>query len=349
VGKIQGTDVVSAIKAIPSGPVDAVAVASGAANPASAQQSSAPHSNSTEVSGTRPGTGSTIFEGKTDDASHGSQDIHNQAGNYTNHQDSGTHDAIDWKTNTKGTPDGSTSKVDIDSSKDTNNESLVTDKDGVYNSDSVNESKDVGTIDVDSTDPRTGKNSADIAWSELNKDQTAETIGADSYEFHQQNSHKGTLAQTFGGTEGIADADKAYAEMMEGVGKRDVGGEVGEGALQGVVTFATFVTTTTSTSGTGGLGLEMTALPTLQATSGQHVISNGSLAPHRSGDEMLDTVGQSPVLYSLGFVAAFCMMCAVMYGIAKTRVDEKVRRSSSNEEAAKMLLRHKPSICRDEM
>ncbi|KAK5108225.1 hypothetical protein LTR62_008681 [Meristemomyces frigidus] len=354
VGKIQGTTVVGAIQAIPTGapsgpPAEggqggqsagAPAAQSGASNPDANPESYShpdsergssqapnspppgPSNSTTTVSGHRPNDGNTVFEGKTDDSSSGSQDIHNQPGNYTNHQDTTTHTAIDWNTHSKGQPDGSNSGAKINQASDTSVESLVTDKEGIYDSIAVNESETTGSIDVDATDSHTGKNSADITFEELDKDQTEEKIGEDSYEFHRQDSHSGSLSQNFGGTEGIGDADQAYREMME-----SLGGKVKRG-LEGreVVDPATLTATEAAVGA-------VTGLPTFQALGGEQLLlansSNNTTGCHSHAPNLARTVASSPLACYMVFLFFLWGVCGCIYAIRKARTAKRSGRDAA--------------------
>ena len=198
-GKISGTNIASAIAGIPTGPP---------AEPPSAMATMS-------FAGVQPATPSgagTVFQGSKDSSTRGSQDIHDEKIDYSNHVDSSSHDAVKWDT-LNGQPGGPSVNTDIGLSNDAKHESLVTNKDGNTDTTATSQSGTIGNIDVNS-----GNSASDIDFKNQSKSAKEEHQGNGVYEYHQQTSDSGSLSQTFNGDNAVQNAGKAYGDMVQSLG-----------------------------------------------------------------------------------------------------------------------------------
>ncbi|KAK0261031.1 hypothetical protein B0A54_11784 [Friedmanniomyces endolithicus] len=307
-GKIPGTNIPSAIAGIPTGlpapggPPTAMSSASfgGTIQPAT------------------PSSGTTVFQASSEDSSSGSQDIHDSPGDHSNHMDGSSHDASSWQAHTQGQD---STNADISTSNDSKYQSLVSNLNGVQDSTSTSSSNAAGGIVVSDQDMQRGNSAADIDWKNESKTQKEEHRGNGVYEFHEASSSEGSMSQGFNGANAMADAGKAYAEMLKSLGgggqkeRREVGGD------QDIVTLKTV----------GNLAAEQDAASSLLAATGlQDVlrpIGNGTGAGVEGTLSLGATSGVWPVCMSLGIVVVVIGACALTALVIKRRAEASDRRA----------------------
>ncbi|KAK0934173.1 hypothetical protein LTR29_014222 [Friedmanniomyces endolithicus] len=307
-GKIPGTNIPSAIAGIPTGlpapggPPTATSSASfgGTIQPAT------------------PNSGTTVFQASSEDSSSGSQDIHDSPGDHSNHMDGSSHGASSWQAHTQGQD---STNADISTSNDSKYESLVSNLDGVQDSTSTSSSNTAGGIEASNQDMQRGNSAADNDWKNESKTQKEEHRGNGVYEFHEASSSQGSMSQGFNGASAMADAGKAYAEMLQSLGsggqkeRREVGGD------QDVVTLKTVGDLAGEKDGAG-------SLPT--ATGLQDVlrpIGNGTGAGMEETLSLGSSTGVWPVCMSLGIVAVVIGACGLTALVIKRRAEASDRRA----------------------
>ncbi|KAK0334687.1 hypothetical protein LTR91_024267 [Friedmanniomyces endolithicus] len=310
-GKIPGSDVPSAIAGISNGP------------PAPGSPPTA--MSSTSFGGTiqpaTPNSGTTVFQANSEDSSSGSQDIHDSQGDHSNHMDGSSHDASSWQAHTQGQD---STNADISTSNDGKYESLVSNLGGVQDSTSTSSSNAAGGIEVIDQDMQRGNSAADIDWKNESKMQKEEHRGNGVYEFHEASSSEGSMSQGFNGANAMADAGKAYAEMLQSLGsggQKERRAVFGEGRDdQEVVTLKTV----------GDLAGEQDVAGSLPAaTELQDVlrpIGNGTVGGMDGTPSLGSTSGVWPVCMSLGIVAVVIGACALT-ALAKRRAEASDRRA----------------------
>ncbi|KAK1818250.1 hypothetical protein LTR12_007282 [Friedmanniomyces endolithicus] len=311
-GKIPGSDVPSAIAGISNGPP--------APGSPPAAMSSASFGGTIQPA--NPSAGTTVFQASEEDSSSGSQDIHDSMGDHSNHMDGSSHDASSWQAHTQGQD---STNADISTSSDSKDESLVSNLDGVQDSTSTSSSNAAGGIEVSDQDLQRGNSAADIDWKNESKTQKEEHRGNGVYEFHEASSSEGSMSQGFNGANAMADAGKAYAEMLQSLGSgrqkknREVVGEGRDG--QDVVTLKTVGDFTGEQDGAGSLpaatGLQDVLRP----------IGNGTGAGMEDTLSLGSTSGVWPVCMSLGIVAVVTGACALTALVIKRRAEASDRRA----------------------
>jgi len=311
-GKIPGTDVPSAIAGIPTGlPTPG--------GPSTAMSSA---SFGGTIQPATPSSGTTVFQASSEDSSSGSQDIHDSQGDHSNHMDGSSHDASSWQAHTQGQDP---IHADIATSSDSKYESLVSNLDGVQDSTSTSSSNAAGGIVVSDQDLQHGNSAADIDWRNESKTQKEEHRGNGVYEFHEASSSEGSMSQGFNGASAMADAGKAYAEMLQSLGsggqkeRREVVGEARED--QDVVTLKTV----------GDLAGEQIGASLLPAVTGLQDVLRPTGNDTRAGMEDTLSLGSSsgvwPVCMSLGIVAVVIGACALTALVIKRRAESIDRRA----------------------
>ncbi|KAK1068893.1 hypothetical protein LTR74_005349 [Friedmanniomyces endolithicus] len=311
-GKIPGTDVPSAIAGISNGPP-------APGGPPTAMSSA---SFGGTIQPATPSSGVTVFQANSEDSSSGSQDIHDSPGDHSNHMDGSSHGASSWQAHTQGQD---SANADISTSNDSKYESLVSNLDGVQDSTSTSSSNAAGGIVVSDQDMQRGSSAADIDWKNESKTQKEEHRGNGVYEFHEASSSEGSMSQGFNGASAMADAGKAYAEMLQSLGsggqkkRREV---VGQGRdEQDAVTLKTV----------GDLAAEQDAASSLLAATGlQDVlrpIRNGTGAGMEETLSLGATSGVWPVCMSLGVVVVVIGACALTALVVKRRAEASDRRA----------------------
>ncbi|TKA74172.1 hypothetical protein B0A55_06588 [Friedmanniomyces simplex] len=324
-GKIPGANIASAIASIPTGPPAVGAPPSG--------------ENNVSFGGTMqpatPSSGAAVFQASKEDYSSGSQDIHDSTNDYSNHMDGGSHDATNWQAQTHS--QGSNTNSDIGISNDSTNESLVTNKDGVQDSTSTSSAKTAGGIDVNDQDMQRGNSTADIDFQNESKTQKDEHQGNGVYEFHEATSSKGSMSQGFNGGSAMADAGKAYGDMLQSLGvagqkeRREIAAASRE--EQDVVTMKTI----------GEMAGERNLTSSLPMATGLQGIlqplGNSTLADLDSTLSLGPTSSWYPACVSLLVVAIVIGSCALTALGLKKRAEGRDRRARLGDAGYKMAMK----------
>lgn len=290
------------------------------------------------------GIGYTIFKGAKSGDHHGSQDIHKEPGDFSNHQDQSDQDSKDWHAESE-TPDGTHSCTNVQVANDDRNESLHTDHDGVHDVAETSNDGNVGDIDYSDRNAENGNNTAQIDYAKHNNAEKQEHKDSGVYDFHEETDSDSTTSMHFGGNNVWENAGKAFDDMEKAMNELDQAPRKRDVAVEQYQAVQELVA-----GRTGGVGaIEKPVLicnpgvshcfhphgPRGTASIAPREITNGTTAPSFGPDvEGFVVIG----IVALGFGAVVLMAVAIQKCFARRAVGHIVLSTEKEREGLEAMM-----------